>query len=82
MDTPSDEGFVVDCAGAEYAAHVKSQHVSTGGEAPPSDARWWVLLDGKERRSPYLYDPAETRDSVTRKLCEWIRAGAEHAVDD
>jgi len=81
MDMPSDEGFVVDCDGAEYAALVKAPNVGAGGEALPADARWWVLLDGRERRSPYVYDPSESRDSVTRKLCDWIRAGAVGAVD-
>ena len=81
MDKPSDEGFVVDCDGAEYAAQVKDRNAGAGGEAPRPDARWWVLLDGRERRSPYAYDPAESRDSVTRKLCDWIRAGAVGAVD-
>ncbi len=77
MDTPAADGFVLNCDGHEYAAHVRDQD---GGGGATADARnnWWVLIRGEERRSPVPWDPNESRESVSAKLCEWVRAGAEH----
>ena len=81
MDTPSDEGFVVHCDGKQYAAHAESAGVGSAGPDVPSNARWFVNIDGRERASPYFFDPNESRESVTAKLCEWILSGAESHTD-
>ncbi|HSM36109.1 MAG TPA: hypothetical protein VK837_06905 [Longimicrobiales bacterium] len=77
MDTPAADGFVLRCDGHEYAAHVTTQ---TGGGSPTAGvpSNWWVVIDNEERRTPVRWDPDETRESVTAKLCDWVRAGAEH----
>jgi hypothetical protein len=77
MDRPAEDGFVLRCNGHEYAAHVRSQNP---GGSPTAEVRsnWWVLIDNEERRSPVLWDPDESRASVSAKLCDWVQGGAEH----
>lgn len=79
MDIPAEDGFVLQCDGHEYAAHVRNQDAG-GNPGAASRGNWWVLIGNEERRSPVPWDPEESRGSVSAKLCEWVRGGAGHTT--